>query len=256
MTKLFQFQEWLKYLIIADNIYNVHSPFLYHFYENILKNAKKDTIYQSEVLPILKKLLSDRTYIQKQDLGTGKTVQKEQVAYVARTSSIRPKYGHILHQIVKHFNPQIIVELGTCFGISTRYLLYDFKGTHFYTVEGSFARHTIAKSHLDTTKVLLLHSAFEDALDTILDRHSTIDLVFIDGNHTFEATIEYFTQFLPFMHAQSILIFDDIHWSKGMHNAWKHICQHPKVTLTIDIFQLGICFFNPGLSKENRIIRY
>ena len=45
----------------------------------------------------------------------------------------------------------------------------------------------------------------------------------------------------------SILIFDDIHWSEEMELAWKEIQNHPLVTVTIDLFFIGIVFFR----KEN-----
>lgn len=259
MTKLFRFKEWCKYHLVADNVYNLHSPFLYQFWQNIIQPAKKDTLYRTKIQPLLRALYADNTILKKTDLGTGANAGVEKVSYVARTSSVRAKYGHILHQLVKHFKPNVMIELGTCLGVSTHYLVHDFIGTHFYSIEGSPARYSIAKSYLDALQkpnILLIQGSFEHVLADILGQHKTLDLVFIDGNHTFEATVRYFTLFLPHLHAQSILIFDDIHWSAGMLAAWQKIYQHPSVSLTIDLFQLGICFFNPALSKENKVIRY
>jgi len=259
MTKLFQFKEWLKYQFIAENAYTIHSPFLYQFWENVIKPARKDTLYDTHISSVFKELCKNNTYLKKQDLGTGKNTGHEQVSYIAKTSSVRPKFGHILHQLVKYFKPQIMIELGTCLGISTLYMLHDFEGTHFYSIEGSPARQNIAKSHLETLKkqnLILLQNSFEKELPSVLAKHNTIDLIFIDGNHTFEATQEYFTLFLPYMNEKSILVFDDIHWSKDMLNVWEYIYQHPKVSLTIDVFQFGICFFNSNVSKENKILRY
>jgi predicted O-methyltransferase YrrM len=259
MTKLFRFKEWIKYQITADNAYNLHSPFLYQFWENIIQSAKKDTLYSTKIAPILHSLYTNKTHLKKTDLGTGKNTGTEQVSYIAKTSSVRPKYGHILHQLVKYLKPKTIVELGTCFGISTRYMLEDFEGTHFYSIEGSPARHNVAKSYLDTLQkpnLILMQSSFEEALSVILSKHSDLDLIFIDGNHSFEATIQYFNLLLPNLHNNSILIFDDIHWSEGMLTAWKEICNHNRISLTVDLFQFGICFFNSDLSKENKILRY
>lgn len=259
MTKLFRFKEWLTYKITADNRYAIHSPFLYDFWQNVVQPAKKDTLYNTHIVPILHSLCTDKRYIEKKDLGTGERTGTEQIAYVARTSSVRAKYGHILHQIVKHYNPKIMIELGTCFGISTRYLAHDFRGTQFYSIEGSPERHRIAKSHLDSLQkpsITLIQSSFEEAISFIVKQHDSIDLVFIDGNHTYSATMQYFISFLPYLHTKSILIFDDIHWSADMLAAWREICKNDKVSLTIDLFQFGICFFNPDLSKENKILRY
>ncbi len=89
----------------------------------------------------------------------------------------------------------------------------------------------------------------------MLEQTSEVEMVYIDGNHTKNATLSYFNQLLPKVTSQSILIFDDIYWSSEMEDAWEQIKNHPKVTVTIDLFELGIVFFNPELSKENFVLR-
>jgi hypothetical protein len=54
---------------------------------------------------------------------------------------------------------------------------------------------------------------------------------------------------------ETVWIFDDIHWSQEMEEAWKTIQQHPKVTVTIDTFQWGIVFFRVEQPKEHFVIR-
>ena len=70
-----------------------------------------------------------------------------------------------------------------------------------------------------------------------------MDLVFFDGNHQKEATIKYFTICLAKAHENSVFIIDDIYWSEGMQEAWNEIKNHAQVTVTIDLFFLGIVFF-------------
>ena len=41
-----------------------------------------------------------------------------------------------------------------------------------------------------------------------------------------------------------------------MENAWNHIKQHGKSTVTIDLFFVGIVFIKKELSKENFKIRF
>ncbi|PJC61367.1 MAG: SAM-dependent methyltransferase, partial [Flavobacteriales bacterium CG_4_9_14_0_2_um_filter_32_27] len=80
--------------------------------------------------------------------------------------------------------------------------------------------------------------------------------VFFDGNHTKNATLTYFNWCLEKANEQSVFVFDDIYWSEEMKCAWKEIKAHPKVTTTIDLFFLGIIFFNPDLSKEDFVLRF
>jgi hypothetical protein len=58
-------------------------------------------------------------------------------------------------------------------------------------------------------------------------------------------------------HAGTVFVFDDIHWSREMEQAWKVIKDHPAVTLTIDLFFIGIVFIRPEQrSKEHFIIPF
>jgi predicted O-methyltransferase YrrM len=85
-------------------------------------------------------------------------------------------------------------------------------------------------------------------LSAALHRTGKIDLAFIDGNHRYEPTIRYYRQLLPAVHEYTVLIFDDIHWSKEMEQAWKEIKGYPEVMLSIDLFFIGLVFFR----KENK----
>ena len=90
--------------------------------------------------------------------------------------------------------------------------------------------------------------------ETLNLKPQIFDLVYFDGNHSKKATLDYFEALLPTICNDSIWIFDDIHWSADMEEAWKIIKNHPKVSVTIDIFQLGIVFFRTEQVKEHFII--
>ena len=81
------------------------------------------------------------------------------------------------------------------------------------------------------------------------------DLVYFDGNHQKEATLNYFQQLLPTAHNDSVFIFDDIHWSQGMEEAWETICKHPSVKVSIDTFHIGVVFFRREQAKQHFKIR-
>ena len=84
---------------------------------------------------------------------------------------------------------------------------------------------------------------------------SQYSLLYIDGNHTKEATLRYFEKLLPYTHNNSVIIFDDIHWSADMEEAWGEIKKHPAVTVTIDTFFWGFVFFRKEQEKEDFVIR-
>jgi len=80
-------------------------------------------------------------------------------------------------------------------------------------------------------------------------------LIYFDGNHSKEATLEYFELLLPTINNETVWIFDDIHWSRAMDVAWEVIKNHPKVTVTIDTFHWGFVFFRTQQLKEHFVIR-
>ena len=91
-------------------------------------------------------------------------------------------------------------------------------------------------------------------LETLNLKPQIFDLVYFDGNHSKKATLDYFEALLPTISNDSVWIFDDIHWSADMEEAWEIIKKHPKVSVTIDTFQWGIVFFRAEQEKEHFII--
>jgi len=81
------------------------------------------------------------------------------------------------------------------------------------------------------------------------------DLIYFDGNHQKEASLHYFEKLLPLAHNDSVFIFDDIHWSREMEEAWEQIKAHPRVRVSIDTFYWGLVFFRKEQEKEHFSIR-
>ena len=93
-------------------------------------------------------------------------------------------------------------------------------------------------------------------LPEVLHDAQQADFVFFDGNHRKEPTINYFNMCLPHISENSVFIFDDIHWSQGMEEAWNEIKQNEQVSTTIDLFFVGIVFFKKDLQKQDFVIKF
>jgi len=59
----------------------------------------------------------------------------------------------------------------------------------------------------------------------------------------------------PLAHNNSVFIFDDIHWSKEMQEAWQEMIAYPEVRVSIDTFQWGLIFFRKEQTKQDFTIR-
>jgi len=253
--------KYFDYLLTAKTRYEVHPPFLFDLVTKVFRDKKAYSDY-SVVEEIRNQLLTDKHYIKVNDLGAGSTYfnnPERRICDIAKTSSKYKKHVQLIYRIVRYLKPKNILELGTSFGITTSYMAIANPEARIVTLEGCPNISSVAQKNfnkINAGNIELVIGAFDDKLSDILKNKQNFDLLFIDGNHSKEPTIRYFEQLLPNINNDSIIIFDDIHWSEGMEEAWNYIKQHPDVTLSIDIFFMGIVFFKKELTKENFIIRY
>ena len=165
-----------------------------------------------------------------------------------------------MFMMVRHFKANSILELGTSLGITTSYLASAHPNTRVITVEGSESIAKIAQENFDKLglkNIELVVGNFDDELQKICTKRQKFDLIFIDGNHRELPTIDYFNTVIPFCHNDTILLFDDIHWSEEMQEAWEYIKNHKEVSLTIDIFEMGIVLLrNEFRQKQHMQITY
>jgi predicted O-methyltransferase YrrM len=253
--------RYFKHRYRSKSRFDLHSPFVYDIYTGILTD--KTTCRELQAVEKLRyRLLRDPGYIKMSDLGAGAgdipwCHRLIPVKQVVKRSCITPAFGRILFRLVRHFKPATIVEMGTSLGLSTSYLsMGNLKGK-VITIEGcpetaEYARRNF--EHLGLSNIRQITGAFDDVLPRLLQQVDKIDLFFIDGNHRKTPSLNYFNQYLQHIHNDSVLILDDIHWSGEMEEAWDEIREHPLVTVTIDMFRMGLVFFNAGLSKEDFIL--
>ena len=252
--------KYLKYYLNAKSKYKIHSPFVYDLLINVIYYQEFEEEF--EIIEEIRTILSENeNYIDFTDLGAGsnnKTVRRK-IKDIVKDSSKSLKYSQLLYRIVKYFEPKTLIELGTSAGISTMYQALAANKTKLITIEGSENVAEIAKQNfkkLNLRNIELVLDNFDNALPRILKGIDKLDYVFFDGNHTKEATLNYFEQCLVKVQADTVFVVDDIHWSKEMEEAWVEIQNNSKVVITIDLFFLGLVFFIKNTVKQNHVIRF
>jgi predicted O-methyltransferase YrrM len=257
---LFTPLAYLRYLLQARGSHAIHAPFLFNFYNEVIRLPKR--YYAFGALDTLRlSLMQDTRQIQVTDLGAGSKHlgNTRSISQIARRSAASRKEGELLFRVVDALAPQTILELGTSIGLSTLYMAQARQKAQIHTIEGCPQTAEIAKQNfkrLDTHNIKQHVGNIDEVLPALLRKIDKIDLAYLDANHQYEATMRYFNLLLPALASESLLIFDDIHWSAGMQQAWNDIIQHPSVTISVDLFAFGLAFVNPKFSKEHFILRF
>lgn len=258
---MFVFLSWIMFHLRAKGSHRVHSPFVFKLYTKWILSDEKKEEYQT-IEAIRKKLQKSSKIITRSKIGAGsKKLKKNQAQLkdVVRHGLLPEKYARLLSRLVKHFKPSLVLELGTSAGITTLYLSKSIPDGKIYTLEGNESIADVAKEifrETNSTNISLKIGLFQDVLPNLLKDHPRIDFVFLDGDHRKDATISYIKCMLPTLHNDSVLVMDDIYWSPDMADAWEEVKQMPEVTVTIDLFRMGIVFFRKEQVKQHFTLRF
>lgn len=253
--------NYVKYRTKSVNEHGIHSPFVFNLLTQVFYNKTKFYSY-STIESLRSKLFENDKLINHIDLGAGSQINKNKqltISQIAIQAAKSEKYAQLLFRLVNYFQPQTIIEFGTSLGISGAYLASGNLKAKLITMEGSPEIAAVAKQNFKALQLINIEQLvgnFDDLLPAVIKENEKLDFVFFDGNHRKEATINYFTQCLKNSHEHSVFVFDDIYWSEGMQKAWEEIKSHTKVTVTIDIFQMGIVFFRTEQVKQHFVVKY
>lgn len=253
-------KSYLKYVLAAKGAHSLHSPFVYEFYTEVIK--KSSHLNDGSIRELRKALSRDTEEISLLDLGAGskkKGANRRRISEIVRTASVPTKYGRLLSRMVDFYGIKSSIELGTSLGIGTSYLAMGSSENKVVTIEGDPSLHQRAEQNFDRLKLRNIRTicgSFDDHLEESLSNGDPTDLVYIDGNHTYEATMDYFHFYLEHTHEDSFLIFDDIHWSEEMEKAWREIVRSPSIHVSMDLFRFGIVCKKKGQAKQHFVLRF
>jgi predicted O-methyltransferase YrrM len=259
----FRATKYLKYVLLSRHRkgYGIHSPFVFDLVFRVFRNKINPDIV-CIIEKIRKKMISDRRSIIVKDLGSASEKLKtnlRKVSDIARYSPVPGKYGVLLSNMAAEFGEPLIIEFGTSLGISTMYLAAACTTAMVNTVEGCTATSEIAKENFNEAgikNIEVLTGAFDEVMPVLINSNNKPGLVFIDGNHRKEPVFKYFTQIAEISDTKTVIIIDDIYYSREMEEAWYEIKRYEKVSLTVDIYRMGIVFFREGINHHDYIIRY
>lgn len=259
---IWQLKSYLNYRAHSVTRFKVHSPFVYGLINNVFrdKSVNKELV---ELNQVHRKYRKRTDWIETVDFGAG-AGKKKNVRQKTVVGKVVKKRGHnqrqleILYRLSRYFKPATILEFGTAAGISTLYLGKGSPESRVISMEGCMGLASVAEKNFvkRNLTVQLEIGNFDGMLNDVLKDVDQLDMVFFDGNHRKKSTLKYFMACASLANENSVFLFDDIHWSSGMEQAWEIIKKDKRVTLTIDVFWMGLVFFKKGVARQDFVIRY
>ena len=262
MKKIWQIISYFNYNRKAVTRYKIHSPFVYELIEKVFRD-KTNYPELTDLDRVHRRYARRKDKIETADYGAGAGNKKykrriRKVGKLVRERSHNRSQLEFLYRLARYFKPGTILEIGTAAGISTLYLGKGSPDSRLITMEGCMGLAGVAKKSFKkrNMNIELEVGNFDDILDHVLEGVDTLDMVFFDGNHRKEPTLDYYNKCVRLANENSVFLFDDIHWSYGMEKAWNMIKKDERVSISIDLYWIGLVFFRKGVAKQDFVIRY
>jgi predicted O-methyltransferase YrrM len=231
--------------------FGVQSPFAFSLLNDVIR--EKLPYYSFQQLNDVRKVLAkDKTTLLCNEQGAKRHARKVRtVASVLRSSVKSQRQQEMLFRLVQFRKPEKLLEIGTSLGLTTAYLALG-SNSKVVTIEGCkacAARANELHQSIQLATIKVVEGDFDNVLPAVLDEMQQVDFVFIDGNHRGEALLRYFEKCLMHTTPGAIIVVDDIYWSKDMYKAWKCIKAHSNVTVSFDLFHMGVLVVDSHVTR-------
>lgn len=254
----FKLRAFLKFLWHSKNQHGIHSPFIYKLITKCFYNKEHFEAYELWD-KAQKNVLESDVVLEVEDFGAGSETIKNNlrsVSKIAKHVSISRKRARLMIRLVDYLSVKNALELGTSIGLGSISIAGSGQ-VNLKTIEACSNTSVFAQNQFEKCKLTQITSINSSIAESLvgLKSEEKFDLIFIDGHHDGEATLQYFESLLKHKHNDTLFIFNDIYWSPSMEMAWETIKAHEEVQVTIDTFRWGFVFFRKEQVKQDFVIR-
>ena len=238
--------------------FGVHSPFVFNLITKVIE--EKASYYSLDDIELIRKQMLYRE--ERVDyLSRGRKGKKSSrtIGQIVRQESIKPKHGALLFRLTNYFRPQNILQIGASMGLSTLYLSSYASGLKCCVLENEpeFAKISrIVYEKGARNPIDLRVGNYQELLPKILKEKESIDLFFFNSLYEQQQNHLLFEMCLSKVHNDTVFVFEGIKENKRIREFWRSVCENPKVTVTIDLYSMGIVFFNKKLHKRDYIVYF
>ncbi|MCE5226042.1 MAG: SAM-dependent methyltransferase [Porphyromonadaceae bacterium] len=237
--------------------YGVHSPFVYNVITKVIEES--GSYYPLSDIALTRLKLHYREEMVSYPDKRNKEKSKQQtIGHLVQKKAISPKQGALLFKLTNYFKPVHILQIGTTMGLSSLYLTSYASGLRCIALESlpefaAVARETLKEAR---NQIDLRVGNYLNLLPQAIQDLKQLDFVFFNTPNDELSCSLLFNECVKHVHQETVFVFVGIKSSAKMRKIWAEICSHPDVTVTIDLYSLGIVFFNNKLHKRNYITYY
>lgn len=241
------------YYLRASTLYQVHSPIAVSVCEALYDDDRRYYAFES-IERRRDALILQGGSLWMTDYGTGRSGLRSMRQLALRSSS-SPAKGRLLFRLAARFKPDRVLELGACIGIGALYLAYARPHSRLLVLEGSEQSAAVGKGLFaaEGLRADWRIGPFDQTLEGALRELGSLDLAHLDGHHEGEATWRYYQMCADRASPRALFVIDDLRYSPDMQACWQRICADPRARLTIDLFDMGLVFFDPALRQKQRL---
>jgi predicted O-methyltransferase YrrM len=217
--------------------YGVHSPFTYNLITKVIEERTPYYVFD-DIENFRKELLA---------------AEKKKTSVTAKETQHK-NYGALLFRLVNFFKCNSVLQIKGTTGIMSLYLSQASRNCACFVLEDRPGLLKSVESYVNRQQLKNLHfleGDYAENLDKLKSGHTSFDLIFINQSGNPKKTVEAIKLSQDFIQEKSVLIIDGIARNKAMKDLWKRIKNHPETRVTIDLYALGIVFFDTKLHKQN-----
>lgn len=253
------FIDYLTHRLSAKTRHGTHSPFVYKLTDEVIYDFSEKKPYLA-VEQQRKKLLNDDRRVVLDGLAVHPNFSKRRgipVKQLVKMLLKKPKVDQLIFRLMVNQQPESILELGTSLGVTTAYLSKGAPKSSVVTVEqhsilGDMAGYPSSVLALDNVEMLNLNleqlrakMAFE-----------VVDVICINSALPEDMVLQYFEFCTTIVNQRSMVIIDSIYLNERRKAIWTAIKHHSKVTVTIDLFWIGLVYFKTDQAEEHFKIKF
>lgn len=239
---LFHIEEIFNFYLKSISIYEVHSPLVFKILN--AKAKRRDILDNDRNKSWWKSLKKQKSLIHEADPGSGsKSRRHDSIARAAKIASSSNAKSRRVASIIAATQCKCVLELGSNLGKTTALIAEYNPEARVHSVEARSTLTDLARDYIafnELSNVQIHNCLFADFIDSERNIMNQCDFIFLDGDHSYEASLRLTQKLLRPNNRPDFILIDDIRLNPAMKQFWDEIKCLDSVRVSIDLYSMGL----------------